>query len=216
MKTMEQKLNEGRQYRNLTLQVRAKQEGEEESYIIEGYATTFNQPYELYRYKDWDGKEIIINEQVDSDAFKDSDMADTILQYDHQGKVYARVSNDTLKLTPDEHGLKVEAYLGGTEIGRQLYEEVNGGYITKMSFGFTIAEQRKEETEDDDKVNVLRTITKIGKLYDVSVVSIPANDTTEVSARSFVDGVIEEVKKEFLTKREIDILKEKIIMKGKN
>lgn len=216
MKTMEQKLNEGRQYRNLTLQVRAKQEGEEESYIIEGYATTFNQPYELYRYKDWDGKEIIINEQVDSDAFKDSDMADTILQYDHQGKVYARVSNDTLKLTPDEHGLKVEAYLGGTEIGRQLYEEVNGGYITKMSFGFTIAEQRKEETEDDDKVNVLRTITKIGKLYDVSVVSIPANDTTEVSARSFVDGVIEEVKKEFLAKREIDILKEKIIMKGKN
>ena len=95
----------------------------------------------------------------------------------------------------------MRAQLGGTEIGRQLYEEIKGGYTNKMSFGFTVAQDKRDRTEErkeDGSVTykVLRTIEKIGKLYDVSAVSLPANDQTSISARAYADGVSDEVSKE--------------------
>ena len=86
--------------------------------------------------------------------------------------------------------MKIRANLGGTEDGKKLYEEIKGGYTTKMSFGFTVAEDTETRTTVDGKDIYTRTITKICKLYDVSAVSLPANDGTEISARSLVDGVI--------------------------
>lgn len=183
-KTITEKINQGRQFRSMSV-LETRSEGDEEQFIVEGYATTFDEPYTLYKDKDWELREV-----VSKDAFKDTDMSDTIAQFDHQGKVYARVSNKTLELLPDEHGLKVRMHLGGTEIGRQLYEEIKGGYITKMSFGFTVdGDEEKRETVDGKDIYT-RTITSIGKLYDVSAVSLPANDGTEISARGLVDGVI--------------------------
>lgn len=193
LKSIEEKLSQGRQYRNIdvsTFERRAEDDGEK---IVEGYATTFNRPYELYSY---DGYTLL--EQIDARAFDDCDMSDVIMQYDHEGRVFARISNDTLTVTPDSVGLKIRAKLGGTEIGRELYEEIDGGYTTKMSFGFKVGEDKREITEnrEDNTVTVLRTITKISKLYDVSAVSLPANDATSISARSYFDGVIEELKQE--------------------
>lgn len=185
LKTLEEKLNEGRQYRAV-LDIRA-----EDDMIVEGYATTFNQPYELWR----DGNYIVL-EQVDAKAFDETDMSDVIMQYDHEGRVFARQSNGTLEIAPDEHGLKIRANLGGTEIGRQLYEEIKGGYTDKMSFGFTVAADDRLESESDGVITILRTIRKIRKLYDVSAVSIPANNATEISARSFGEGVIAEAAEE--------------------
>lgn len=188
---------ESREYRKIEgiFETRKAEDGQ---MIVEGYATTFNQPYELYR-----DREIIVREQVDPHAFDQTDMSDTIMQYDHAGRVFARVKNGTLTLEPDEHGLKVRANLGGTEIGRQLFEEIEGGYTNKMSFGFTVTGQKREETEKQDgKVTVLRTITKIGKLFDVSAVSLPANDATEISARSIGDGLIAEVLEEVQAREE--------------
>lgn len=198
-KTIQNKLDEGRQYRRFDvagLELRA--EGDEER-VVEGYATTFNQPYLLYRegnYEVW--------EQVDARAFDDCDMSDVIMQYDHRGRVFARNSNDTLQLTVDPVGLRIRAELGGTEIGRQLYEEISGGYTTKMSFGFKVAEDKQEVTEnsEDGNITVLRTITKISKLYDVSAVSLPANDATSISARSYGEGVIAELRQELLLREE--------------
>lgn len=187
-KTIEDKLNEGRQYRNI--EVRALSASDDEK-IVEGYATTFNDPYTLYSFEDYE-----VREQVDAHAFDEADMSDVILQFDHSGKVYARTSNNTLQLRVDDHGLKVRAELSGTEIGRQLYEEIKGGYITKMSFGFTVKADERLITEEDNKTTVLRTITKIGKLYDVSAVSLPANDATSISARSYGEGVIAELTEE--------------------
>jgi len=183
-KTLTEKINQGRQYRSMNV-MEVRTEGEEDKFIVEGYATTFNEPYILYDSRDWEYRE-----QVDPEAFRECDMSDTIAQFDHTGKVYARTSNGTLQLSVDEHGLKVHMNLGGTTIGRELYEEIKGGYITKMSFGFTVEEDEELRTSEGNKEVWLRTIRKIGKLYDVSVVSIPANDGTEVSARSLVDGVI--------------------------
>lgn len=179
------KIEQGRQYRNMVIEVK-EAVVENEEYIVRGYATTFNDPYTLY-----EDNYIRIDEQVDRNAFAETDMSDVIMQYDHRGRVFARISNDTLKLTIDEHGLLIEANLGGTEIGRQLYEEIKGGYTRKMSFGFTVTADDVTEISGEAKAVYLRTITKIGKLYDVSAVSLPANDGTEISARGFIDGVIE-------------------------
>ena len=183
---MKKKIEQGREYRKMILEVRETEE--ENDYTVTGYATTFDEPYTLYGIGD--GK--VVKEQVSRNAFDNTDRSDTIMQYDHQGIVFARLSNDTLKLTVDDHGLFVEAYLGGTSNGRNLYEEIKGGYINKMSFGFTVT--------DDDLVEAdygyLRTIKAIGKLYDVSAVSIPANDYTEISARNHIDGAIDEIETE--------------------
>jgi len=186
-----------REYRKVNAVFETRQ-AEDGQMIVEGYATTFGQPYELYRNKD-----MVVNEQVAPDAFAECDMSDVIMQYDHEGRVFARVNNGTLELTPDEHGLRVRANLGGTEIGRQLYEEIRGGYTDKMSFGFTVsADERKESRDAEGRISILRTIRKIGKLFDVSAVSLPANDATEISARNIGDGLIAEVQKELLAREE--------------
>lgn len=192
-KTIQQKLNEGRSYRAVA-QIEARAAGEAgERMIVEGYATTFNDPYTLWSYDGW-----TVIEQVDRHAFDNADMTDVIMQYDHEGRVFARMSNGTLELTPDEHGLHIRADLSGTEIGRQLYEEIKGGYTDKMSFGFTVEEDSRTETENHEtgEVTILRTITAIRKLYDVSAVSLPANNATEISARAYCEGVIAEAAEE--------------------
>lgn len=203
-KTIEQKLNEGRQYRHVTdIEVRTQEDG---AMIVEGYASTFNQPYELWRDDNY-----VVSEQVDSRAFDEADMSDVIMQYDHEGRVFARNSNGTLAIIPDEKGLRIRADLGGTEIGRQLYEEIKGGYTDKMSFGFRVdKDQREQSNLEDGTVAVLRTITRISKLYDVSAVSLPANDATSISARSCGEGVIAEVKQELLAREQRERQKQKI------
>ena len=185
-----------REYRKFEgMEIRGADDGR---MVVEGYATTFSQPYELWRDKD-----MTVREQVDPNAFAETDMSDVIMQYDHEGRVFARMSNGTLRLEADDHGLKVTADLGGTEIGRQLYEEISGGYTNKMSFGFTVTGETKKTTKDaDGHVTILRTITRIGKLYDVSAVSLPANDATEISSRTIGDGLIAEALKEVQAEEE--------------
>lgn len=188
------KIESGRQYRNMQIEIRKQEEGsEEESFLVRGYATTYNEPYVLCSFDDCE-----IREQVSDKAFEECDMSDVIMQYDHEGRVFARLSNNTLSLTSDDHGLLIEADLGGTTIGRELYEEIKGGYTSKMSFGFTVDDDEIEEFTENDKRVYMRTITKVGKLYDVSAVSLPANDGTEISARSFCDGVIAKAEAERL------------------
>lgn len=187
------RMRDGREYRSMVMEVRAAEDGED--MVVEGYATTFNQPYLLY-----DGRYYKVVEQIAPAAFNECDMSDVIMQYDHEGRVFARNKNGTLTLTVDSIGLKITANLGGTDIGRQLYQEIKGGYTDKMSFGFVVGEDQRVSTMDheNDVETVTRTITKIKKLYDVSAVSIPANDMTSISARKFANGVIEQIKAERL------------------
>ena len=188
--TVIKKIESGREYRSLVMNA-----AENDDMVVEGYATTFDEPYHLYFFEDSKGNEKEVFEQVDRDAFRDADLSDVIFQYDHEGKVYARLSNGTLELNEDDHGLRVRADLGGTKAGQELYEEIKGGYTTKMSFGFTVADDDIRSLDDG---NYLRTIRKVGKLYDVSAVSYPQNNYTEISARSHCDGVIAEIEAERL------------------
>lgn len=179
---MKKKLDNGREYRALSMDAIDDNES-----IVEGYATTFDEPYHLYWYLDDDGKEHEVKEVVDKNAFDECDMSDVIFQYDHEGRVFARLSNDTMGLEADEHGLKVRAYLGGTQIGRNLYEEIKGGYTNKMSFGFIVG---KTKMSANGTGGYTRTIQTIKKLFDVSAVSYPQNEFTEISARKQCDGDI--------------------------
>lgn len=197
---MPTKLNE-REYRTLTMAP-----VEDTEYKVSGYATTFDDPYVL-----WEDREIVLREVVDHDALLNADMSDVILQYNHEGRVFARTSNGTLDIKPDAHGLMVEANLGGTDLGRGLYQEIKGGYTNKMSWAFVVdADEWKSETAPDGRSLETRTIKSIRKVYDVSAVSLPANDATEISARNLADGVIERVKAERL--EALELRKRKMLM----
>ena len=182
-----------REYRNIQISNLETRDLDDGSMIVEGYATTFNQRYVLFDFGDY-----MVDEEIAPEAFNDADMRDVIMQYNHEGHVYARNRNGTLEINVDSHGLHIRARLDGTEIGQRLYQEIKGGYTDRMSFGFTVArdERKTEEDHEHNRIVVHRRITAIKKLYDISAVSIPANDATEISARKFSDGVIAEIEAE--------------------
>lgn len=203
------RIDAGREYRNF-LEFRAldPEDGAEEM-RVEGYASTFEKPYTL-----WETDEYIVTEVMDKDAFNETDMSDVIMQYNHEGRVFARISNNTLEVAPDETGLKIRAELGGTDIGRQLYQEIKGGYTTKMSIGFTVEKDEvTERREDGQKTVIERRILSVKKLYDVSAVSIPANDTTEISARAFADGAISNAETERLKRESFEKKRERLALR---
>lgn len=152
----------------------------ESTHYVEGYAARF-EPYVL-----WEDEDGPIYERFDPGCFAGADMTDVIMQFDHAGRVYARTSNGSLILWVDDNGLGVAADLSRTEGGRQLYEDIKAGMVTKMSWRFTVGDY---EYDPDTRTIVHHTVKKV---WDVSSVSIPANDTTEINARSFGDGVIAE------------------------
>ena len=204
-----EKITEGREYRNIIVS-ELETRSDDEAMIVEGYATKFNEAYRLM-----DFGEFAVDEIVSDRAFDKCDISDVIMQYDHEGRVFARNKNGTLTLEVDEKGLRIKADLSGTEIGRQLYQEIKGGYTDKMSFGFVVRGDERTERTEDGKDIITRTITDISKLYDVSAVSIPANDATEISARNFSDGVIAEIKAERQRAEERQKQIERIKQKGR-
>lgn len=205
-----------REYRDMMLgipETNADEEQNEEEKKVNGYATTFNEPYTLFEDED-----IIYREQVDPSAFNETDMSDVIMQYDHAGRVFARTGNQTLSVVPDEKGLFIEADLGGTELGRELYEEIRGGYTNKMSFGFIVNKDEELRTEaEDGRVDILRTITGISKLFDVSAVSIPANNGTSIGAttRSLIDGAIDKIRAERLEAERLELEKRRTELRAR-
>ena len=169
-------------------------------FYVEGYATTFDKPYLLYEY---DGQKYF--ERIDRNALVGADMSDVIMQYDHAGKVLARLSNKTLGVEVTESGLFVFADLSKSRAAQDMFEEIKNELVTKMSWAFRV-------TEDSyDRDTRTRTILKVAKVYDVSAVSIPANADTDISARSYFDGVIEREQQERLERRK-QILKIKLMM----
>jgi len=199
-----------REYRDMTMEIRTaeNEEAPEERKVVKGYASTFNEPYTLFEDDSWR-----FNEVVDARAFDNTDMSDVIMQYDHEGRVFARMSNNTLTVVPDEKGLLIEADLGGTELGRQLFEEIRGGYTNKMSFGFTVDGEDYLDTKDaDGKALTVRTITSVRKLYDVSAVSLPANDATSISVRTLTDGEIERIQAERLEAEKLELRRKKLML----
>lgn len=198
-----------REYRSMQLNIEQRSEDEEKNYIVEGYATTFGDTYELYR----DGN-YIVKENVDRNAFANTDMSDVVFQIDHGGRVYARTKNGLLQLDIDDHGLHQRTDLGKTSAARSVYEDIEAGNYYQMSFAFTVErDSYSEEAMADGTTILTRTILEVGKLYDVSAVSFPANPNTDISARTkdIIDGEIKKFEAERLHAQEIKELRTKIL-----
>ena len=197
------KLNE-REYRAMTLSPTVDNKRLESDYYVEGFATTFDKPYMLYEF---DGTKYY--EVIDRNALNGADLSDVIMQYDHFGKVFARNKMGankppTLIAEPQDAGFFMAADLSLTEASKRMYEEITTGLIYQMSWAFTVQE------DSYDRLTHTRTILKVKKVYDVSAVSIPANADTEISARSFLDGVIEEEMRETQERqKQLDLTKAK-------
>ncbi len=185
-------IKQDREYRTLAapLSAQAAAKRIDTDFYVEGYATTFESPYLLYEIE---GTKFY--ERIDAHALDGADMSDVIMQYDHEGRVFARQSNGSLILIPDHKGLLIAADLGRTDLARGLYQDIQQGMITKMSWAFTV------KTDSYDRATHTRTILEIKKVYDVSAVSIPANGDTEISARSFAHRSYEAERQERLLQR---------------
>jgi len=174
-------------------------------FYVEGFATTFNTPYMVWEY---DG--ISYYEVVDRNALFGADMSDVIMQYDHAGTVFARNKMPAgkppcLMIEPQESGLFIAADLGIIDEARKLYASIEAGLVNKMSWAFRVLEDAY------NKETRTRTILKIKKVYDVSAVSYPANGDTDITARSYFDGVIEVEKREALARqRQLLLLQTKL------
>lgn len=173
------KLKNERQIRAQLFFTPAEQKRIDSNYYVEGYAARY-EPYVLYETEDGP-----IYERFERGCFEGCDLSDVIYQLNHQGTVMARQSNGSLIVEPDDVGLFVAADLGRTEAARNHYEEIAAGMITKMSWGFILGDYHYDRES--------RTIVhkSVKKIFDVSGVSIPANQNTEINARSWGDGVID-------------------------
>ena len=173
------KLKNERQIRSLQMFQPAETKRIDSSYYVEGYAARF-EPYVLYELDDGP-----IYERFERGCFDNCDMSDVIFQLNHQGTVMARQSNGSLIVEIDDNGLFTAADLSRTEAARRMYEEISAGMVTKMSWGFITGDY------DYDVANRTIVHRSVKKIFDVSAVSIPANQNTEINARSWADGVID-------------------------
>ena len=157
-------------------------------YEVEGYATTFDAPYEFT--KDWDGNTVY--EMVDSHALDNADMSDVIMQFDHSGMVAARQRNNTLLVQPDSHGIFIAADLSKSDFARNLYESIANGLVDRMSWAFS----PDYDSIDFDESTRTQTINRVFRVFDVSAVSLPADEDTEISARDAVAGAADRIRLE--------------------
>ena len=149
---------------------------EEDKMILEGYALVFNNETLI------GDEEYGFIEEIDSRSLSETKMKDVPMKYNHMDSflIIARTKNQSLSLTVDSIGLKVRAELLDTNTNQDIYKMVRSGLLDKMSFAFTVDEQVWNREGRIPK----RIITKIDRLYDVSVVDTPAYDATSIYARS--------------------------------
>ena len=167
---------------------------ENKDMIVEGYAAVFETETDLGWCK----------EVISRNAFNNCNMSDCVLKYNHNDNclILARTRNKSLELTVDNKGLKIKANLIDTTQNRDIYKMIKAGLLDKMSFAFSV---RKQEW---DYENDVRRITEISQLFDVSVVDVPAYETTEIYARSKEDykKEKEQYKHEKLEKEKLNLL----------
>ena len=172
-----------KEIRKLDLQFRAEN-NEEDKMEIKGYAAVFNSP-ETYDY----------TEVIAPTAFDEADMSDVVLRYNHNDTfmVLARTRNKSLQLSVDEKGLYMDAVLqDDIQQHKDIFNAIKSGLIDKQSFAFVVADGGDTYDYDTDT----RTITKIAKVFDASVVDQPFYNETDVSVARDVNN------NEFLTRRE--------------
>lgn len=139
---------------------------------VSGYAAVFNSEANIGG---------MFTETIAPGAFKDAvGRDDVVFLINHEGLPLARTSSGTLILSEDERGLKIEARLKPSDPDVQrIVHKMERGDLDKMSFAFYPEVQEWDDSGDIPK----RTIQR-ATLDDVSIVTRPAYDTTEIGLRS--------------------------------
>lgn len=176
--------------------------------ILEGYAIVFEQETLI------GDEERGFKEVISRTALTDTFMKDVPLKYNHMDSflILARTKNKSLVLEVDNIGLKVRAELIDTHSNEDVYKMVRSGLLDKMSFAFTV---KKQSWDRSGKIPV-RRIESIDRLFDVSVVDLPAYDGTSIYSRS-LDLVESELRAMELADRDekAKLIKQKINIKSK-
>lgn len=143
---------------------------EDEGMIVEGYAAVFDSVTDL----GW------MKEVIDRKAFDNADMSDIVMKYNHEDSVLpmARTRGGSLQFDVDEHGLKIRANLPDTTVNKDIFTLIKEKVLSKMSFAFTVKEEEYDYETDT------RRILAFDKIFDVSVVDVPAYESTEIYARN--------------------------------
>lgn len=182
-------------------------ESDDDKMLIEGYAITFDKP----ATHDYGGRKF--TETIKKGALDKTDMKDVPLRYNHNDTwlIMARTRNKSLRLIVDDIGLKIEAELLDTQSNRDAYKAIQAKLIDKMSFAFRVADGGDTWTFGEKET--VREVTDIAKLWDVSVVDTPFYDSTSIYTRSL--ELLESEEKRLESLREMEVLKQKIKLKGK-
>ena len=182
-------------------------EEDEQKMVLEGYAIVFNQETLI------GDKEKGFIESIDRNALTNANMKDVPMKYNHDDSflIIARTRNNSLRLTVDDIGLKVRAELIDTDSNKDIYKMVKAGLLDKMSFAFTVSSQKIDRSGDIPK----RTITGIDRLYDVSIVDLPAYDQTSIVVGRSLALVDTELKTMDMEdqKKKAEIIKKRIHIK---
>jgi HK97 family phage prohead protease len=160
---------------DFSIEHRADQDGGK--MIIEGYAAVYDDET-LIGDEEWG-----FYESIERGAFEGANMKDVPLKYNHSDAVpiLARTRNKSLELKTDDKGLFIRAELLDTQDNIDMYKRIKAGLIDKMSFAFTV----KSEGESWEKGKTpKRKIKKFDRIFDVSVVDVPAYENTSIYARS--------------------------------
>lgn len=169
--------------RRFDAQARMLDDSGEQVPVIEGLAVRYESPTVLSEWTER-GVKYVVRETICRGAFDGCDMSDVIFNYNHGGRVFARRTNGTLALWVDDEGLHERATMRADDAEHmRLHTDVGNGYIGGMSFRFRIAEEERAVSQSENAVTIEYRVKKIGKLYDVSAVDIPAYGDTEIEAR---------------------------------
>ena len=177
---------------------------DDEQMTVEGYALRFNK-----LSNDLGG----FVEEISPEALKEADLSDVRALIDHDSsKVLGRTTSETLELTVDSEGLYFRCQLPNTSYAKDLYENIRLGNINQCSFGFILDEDGDSFEKRDDGL-FKRTLRKIKSLFDVSIVTYPAYDDTDVAPALRSIEAIKESEQEELRKaqqeeqRKLDLAK---------
>jgi len=160
--------------------VEIRQDEKNKAMIVEGYFLKFNKQTLI------GSEENGFREVIKTDALDDTDMKKVPLKYNHSDGYLALAStkNGSLELVVDDVGLRGKAELLDIQSHRDIYEMVRSGLISECSFAFTLDLENGSEWDWEQDIPV-RTIKKIDRLFDVSIVDLGAYADTEIYARSF-------------------------------
>ncbi|MBP1044852.1 HK97 family phage prohead protease [Enterococcus sp. BWM-S5] len=190
-----------KEIRQTTTTIELRNDPENQTDYIEGYALKFNRMSELLG--GW------FREKIAPEALKDTDISNVTALFNHEESKILGRSGINLEIEIDAIGLRFRVKPTKTSYSADLLENIRQGIVNQCSFAFTVSsdpESEEWEQTDKDGAEYIRTIRRINKIYDVSIVTTPAYSDTEAVIGSRSRDQVEQLERKKLN-TEIELLK---------